>query len=97
MTKYYKGDDYDAFDQEWAEIELDYPEDWVISKVEFKVGDLPVLSFKDPVFPITVNLSAAQTANLRDYNTCYMAMYDEKGRKQTLEGSWTFFANNEVV
>lgn len=97
MAKYYKNDDFDSFDQEWAEIEADIPEDWVVSKAVFKVGDLPSMTFPDPVFPITVNLSAHQTAGLRDYNTCYMAIYDTKGRKQTLEGSWTFFANNEVV
>ena len=26
-----------------------------------------------------------------------MAVYDTKGRKQTVEGSWTFVADDEVV
>jgi hypothetical protein len=97
MTKHYKGDDYDAFDQEWALIEVDIPEDWVVSKAEFRVGDLPKMVFFNPEFPIPVSLNSAQTSNLRDYNTCYLAIYDEKGRKQTCDGSWTFFANDEVV
>lgn len=95
--KYYKGDDFDAFDQEWAQIELDFPEDWIISKAEFKVGNLPVMRFTDPVFPLDVNLTSEQTVNLKDVNTCYMAIYDDLGRKQTLSGSWTFQAEDEVV
>lgn len=95
--KYYKGDDFDAFDQEWAKIELDFPEDWIISKADFKVGNLPVMRFNNPIFPLDVNLTSEQTTNLKDVNTCYMAIYDDLGRKQTLEGSWTFQAEDEVV
>ena len=36
MTRYYKGDDYDAFDQEWAEVDFDCPEDWVVSRAEIR-------------------------------------------------------------
>ena len=97
MTRYYKGDDFDAFDQEWALIELDIPEDWIVSRAELKVGNLPVLVFEDPIFPIPVNLESYQTSNLKDVNTCYLAIYDEKGRKQTLDSSWTFVAEDEVV
>ena len=97
MTKYFKGDDYNAFGQEWAIIEADIPEEWIVSKAELKVGNLPKMVFNNPVFPFPVNLEAYQTANLKDVNTCYLAIYDEEGRKQTLEGSWTFIAENEVV
>ena len=97
MTRYYKGDDFDAFGQEWALIELDLPEDWIVSRAEFKVGNLPVLVFNDPIFPIPVNLESYQTSNLKDVNTCYLAIYDEEGRKQTLDSSWTFVAEDEVV
>lgn len=97
MTKYYKGDDYDAFDEEWALIDPDLPEDWVVYKAVFKVGDLPAMTFLNPVFPIPVSLTSEQSINLKDVNTCYMAIYDYKGRKKTLNGSWTFVAENEVV
>ena len=97
MTRYYKGDDFDAFGQEWAIIELDLPEDWIVSRAELKVGNLPALVFEDPIFPIPVNLESYQTSNLKDVNTCYIALYDEEGRKQTLDGSWTFVAEDEVV
>ena len=97
MGNYFKGDDFDAFGQEWALIELDLPEDWIVSRAEFKVGNLPVLVFNDPIFPIPVNLESYQTSNLKDVNTCYLAIYDEEGRKQTLDSSWTFVAEDEVV
>ena len=95
--KYYKGDDFNAFGEDWVEIELDFPEDWLISKAEFKVGNLPTMRFPNPIFPLVVNLTSEQSANLKDVNTCYMAIYDEEGRKKTLDGSWTFLAENEVV
>ena len=54
-TTYYKGDDYDAFDEEWALVEVDdLPEDWIVTKAELRVGDLPVMVFQDPVFPFPV-------------------------------------------
>lgn len=97
MTRYYKGDDFDAFDQEWAEVELGCPEDWVISKAEVRIGNLPVLTFLDPIFPFPLSLSATQTAALKDTNRVTMAIYDTKGRKQTVKGSWTFVADDEEV
>ena len=95
--KYYKGDDFDAFDQEWVQIVLDFPEDWIISRAEFRVGNLPVMRFNDPIFPLSIYLTSEQTINLKDVNTCYLAIYDDLGRKQTLSGSWTFQAEDEVV
>ena len=97
MTKYFKGDDFDAFDQEWAVIELDIPEDWDVAKAKFKVGNLPSINLDEPVFPKPVSLDSSQSVNLKDVNTCNMAIYDRKGRKLTLEGSWTFVAEDEVV
>ena len=94
---YYKGDDFDSFDQEWALVEVDIPEDWIVTRAELKVGNLPKMTFNNPVFPFSVSLDSSQTANLKDINTCYLAIYDEEGRKQTLDGSWTFVASDEVV
>lgn len=95
--KYYKGDDFDAFDQEWAEVVVDIPEDWIVTKAELKVGNLPKMTFIDPVFPFPVALDSSQSINLKNVNTCHLAIYDTKNRKKTLEGSWTFIAENEVV
>ena len=95
--KYYKGDDFGAFGQVWAEVVVDIPEDWVVTKAELRVGNLPKMTFINPVFPFPVALDASQSANLKDVNTCHLAIYDEEDRKLTLEGSWTFIAENEVV
>jgi hypothetical protein len=97
MGKYYKGDDFNAFGQEWALVEVDIPEDWIVSKAELKIGNLPKMTFLNPVFPLPVNLESYQTVNLKDINTCYVAIYDEEGRKLTLDGSWTFVAEEERV
>lgn len=97
MSRYYKGDDFNSFNQEWVRINLDIPNNWIISKAEFKVGNLPTMRFINPVFPLGVSLTSEQSANLKDINTCYLAIFDEEGRKQTLEGSWTFSAEDEVV
>ena len=94
---YYRGDDFDAFDQEWAQIIVDVPEEWDIARAEFKVGNLPVMTFNEPDFPLDISLSAAQTANLKDVSTCYIALFDRRGRKQTLNGSWTFETRESVV
>ncbi len=97
MAKYYKGDDFNAFGQEWALVEVDIPEDWIVTKAELRIGNLPKMTFNNPVFPFPVNLESYQTSNLKDINECHLAIYDEEGRKLTLEGSWTFVAENEVV
>lgn len=97
MDRYYKGDDFDAFDEEWAIIELDIPEDWIVSKAKFKVGNLPSMLLEGNEFPRPVSLDSSQSVNLKDVSTCYMAIYDYKGRKKTLKGSWTFVAEDEVV
>ena len=97
MMKYFKGDDYDAFGQEWALVEVDIPEDWVVTKAKLKVGNLPEMTFYNPVFPFPVSLNSYQTSNLKDINECYLAIYDDKGRKLTMEGSWTFRAEKEVI
>ena len=94
---YYRGDDFDAFDQEWLQIDVEIPEDWDVSRAEFKVGNLPTMVFNDPLFPMNVSLASYQTAGLKDVSTCYLALYDRRGRKQTLEGSWTFVTKERVV
>ena len=96
-NKYFRGDDWNSFGQEWAQIEVDIPQDWVVSRAEFKVGNLPTMVFCNPEFPLSVSLESYQTSNLKDVNTCYLAIYDEYGRKQTLEGSWTFVTEAEKV
>ena len=94
---YYRGDDFDAFDQNWAQIVVDIPESWDVSRAEIKIGNLPVMTIVEPQFPMYISLDSSQTANLKDVSVCYMALFDQFGRKQTLEGSWTFTTKEKVV
>lgn len=93
-------DDTDSFSQDFLEIDAEFPDDtWAprISKAEFKIQNLPVITFENPVFPLTINLSSEQTALLKDVNNCYLAVYDEQGRKQTCEGQLTFMSTRRKV
>lgn len=97
MAELFRGDDTDSFDQVWGTINAEFPEDWNVIGAEFKVGNLPAIWFDNPVFPLNVNLPSVQTALLKDINTCYLALYDSQGRKQTCEGSFTFKTRKRVV
>lgn len=96
----FMGDDTNSFSQDFILIEAEFPDDtWAerVTRADFKCGNLPVMTFENPVFPITVNLSSAQTALLKNINNCYLAVYDENGLKQTCEGQLTFMARKRVV
>ena len=95
--KIFRSDDTNSFGQNWLTIEADIPEDWVVSSAEFKVGNLPVMIFEEPEFPITVNLTSAQTFLLKDVNSCYLSLYDENGLKQTCEGTFIFETRKQVT
>jgi len=97
MEPIFRGDDTGAFGQTWLRINLDIPSTWTVTKAELKIGNLPVMEFDEPEFPLPVNLTSAQTARLKDNNTCYLALYDEDGLKQTLESSFTFYTRKQVV
>ena len=93
-------DDTGAFDGNFIEIHAEFPDDsWAerISMAQFKVGNLPVMTFENPVFPITVNLTSDQTGLLKDVNNCYLAVYDENGLKKTCEGTLTFTTTRRKV
>ena len=91
-----RGDDTNAFGQDWLKINVDIPQTWNVSKAEVKIGSL-LLSFEEPEFPIVINLTSSQTEQLKDSNTCYLALYDENNLKQTIEGTYTFKTRKQVV
>lgn len=97
MGKLFRCDDTDAFNQNWLTIEADYPQDWIVSMAEFKVSNLPSMFFEDPEFPLMINLSSAQTALLKDTNSCYLTLYDTEGRRQTCEGTFIFETRKKVT
>ena len=94
------GDDSQSFGCDLMEIYAEFPDDtWAerVSRCEIKIGPLPVMVFDNPVFPLTINLTSAQTILLKDKNECYMAVYDENGLKRTCEGQMTLCARKKVV
>ena len=97
MATIYSGDNTGAFGNNFITIRANIPDGHVISMAKFKVGNLPVMSFPNPEFPLIINLTSAQTRQLQQQNTCYLAVYDELGRKATCKGSLTFVTKNEVV
>lgn len=99
-TPRYRGDDWNSFGATAIEIYAQFPDDtWAerVSLAEVKIGNLPVMSFESPVFPLKINLSSEQTALLKDTNECYMAVYDENGLKRTCEGQMTIPTRRRVV
>lgn len=92
----YRGDDTDAFDQEFMTISATVPDGWVIKKAEWRAGKI-LKVFDDPVFPLSVVLNKAETKQLQNVNVCYLAVYDEEGRKQTCTGRFKFNSQAEVV
>ena len=96
MTDIYQGDNTGAFTQNFISITATIPEGFTISKAEFKCGSI-LLEFLEPTFPLIINLDETQTEKLSVSNTCYLAVYDELGQKQTCTGSLKVSTNARVV
>lgn len=92
----YRGDDTNAFDNKFITIELENAEGLIISKAEFKCGYI-LKTFEYPTFPIEISLTSEETSNLSQNNSCYLAIYDEQGRKHTCDGYLSFSSKREVV
>lgn len=77
-------DDTNAFGQdELLRIKFTVPEGQTVSKAILKCGALE-LTFVEPISPIEVNLTGAQTAQLKDHNCCDLVLYDGLNRQLTL-------------
>lgn len=59
-----------------------------ITKAEVRIGCIYRV-IKNPVFPLTINLSEEETEKLSTKNTAYMAIWDILNRKKTCMGSIT--------
>jgi len=92
----YKGDDTNAFGSKFITIELATTITATITKATFQCGSL-IKEFENPVFPLEVELTAAETATLSQFNNCYLAVWDEDEKKRTCEGRLTFNTNEQVV
>lgn len=92
----FKGDNSGAFGNNFITINLENPLGYTISKAIFVCGCIQK-SFDNPVFPIVINFSSQETAQLRSSNTCYLVAYDSEGRQKTCKGTLTFPAQNGVL
>lgn len=92
----FKGDDSGAFGNNFITINLENPLGYSISKAIFVCGCIQK-PFKNPVFPLRINLTSQETAKLRSSNVCYLVVYDSEGRQKTCQGSLTFNAQNGVI
>ncbi|MCM1497227.1 MAG: hypothetical protein NC124_02055 [Clostridium sp.] len=91
MANLYRGDDTAAFGGNFLKVNLIGSVDSIITKAEWGCGSV-VKVFEDPEFPLTINLTSEETAQLKSQNTCYLVLYDENGLRKTCEGSLTFSA-----
>lgn len=92
----YRGDDTDAFGSSFITIDLATTLTVTITKAIFQCGVIKK-TFDDPVFPLQIELTAAETKTLPANNICYLAVWDENGKKRTCEGSLTFNTQSQVV
>ena len=83
-----KGDDTNAFDQEFLEVRVKDADKYTITKAELRIGGI-VKIFENPVFPMKISLTREETSMLSSCsgNDCYLAVYDDQNRKRTLEGT----------
>lgn len=92
-----KGDDTNAFGFAFLTVDLKDSQDYTISKAEVRIGVL-TKTFENPTFPFDISLTKEETAMLSECgNQCYMAVYDDEGRKYTCEGTLSFKASPKVV
>ena len=92
----FKGDDTDAFGNNFITITLDNPENCIISKATFVCGNIKK-TFENPVFPLVVNFTSEETSKLKPINTCHLVVYDEFGRQKTCTGALRFDAQSGVI
>lgn len=82
----YRGEDTDAFGQNFLTINATIPEGWVISKAEVVIENLLPIIINSPTFPLHVNLSRTQTNQLHKTNKVRLNIYDTLGRKKICDG-----------
>lgn len=92
----FKGDATGAFGNTFITINLENPLEYTISRAIFVCGCIQK-TFENPVFPLTINFSSAETAKFNYANTCYLVVFDENGLQKTCSGTLTFNAQNGVL
>jgi hypothetical protein len=92
----YRGDDWAAFGGKGITIHLINPMEYAVSKVIFVCGCIQKV-YENPIFPLQVKLTSAESKRLNANNVCYLVAYDEQGRQKTCTGTLTFPAKNGVI
>lgn len=92
----YKGDNLQAFDGGPIEVEFDTG-GAPVSKAEFIINKgVIVKTFLNPVSPILVNLTEADTKKLSLNNYAHLVLYDSRGRRKTCEETLAFTAKEAI-
>lgn len=91
-----KGDNTRAFGNNLLRAYLNNPMGYTISKAVFQCGKIQK-TFENPVFPLDINMTGAETNTLSYQNECSMALWDEYGQKYTAHGTFTLYATNQRV
>lgn len=95
-TTLYRGDDTDAFGGNFIRVNIKNNTTYKITKCVWSCGTVKK-TYDNPIFPLIINLTSDETSKLLSQNTCYLAVYDEYGRKKTCKGKLTFDSNSKKV
>ena len=97
MTEIFKGDDTNAFGQNFIKINRPHnSEAYTISKVIFQCGPIQKV-YTRPTFPIYVNFTHTESKKLQTISECFLQVFDEHGLRTTCTGSLKFTAKQQVV
>ena len=97
MASINRGDNTGAFGNDFLRIYLNNPNGLLVTRALLQInGDLEK-EYYDPIFPLRVNFTGAETEMLHQVNTCKLALWDEYGRRRTADGKFTFFVKENRI
>ena len=96
ISSIFKGDDTGAFGGSLITLEFENPNGIPISRLDFRCGKI-FKQYEKPQSPLKINLTSTETEQLDCINSCYVAFYDNEGRKKTQEAYFSFCARRKVV
>ena len=96
MTVIFRGDDTSAFNNNFITINLENPQELIISKAIFVCGCVQK-TFERPVFPLVINFSSDETIKFKPSNVCHLVVFDNEGKQKTCTGTLTFSTQSGVI
>lgn len=97
MASINRGDNTGAFGCEFLRIYINNPNNLYIQKAIFQINGELEKEYIDPIFPLKVNFTGAETELLHQVNYCKLALWDEHGRRRTADGKFTFFVKENQI